>query len=209
MCKVLQKGNDITRPADRDGRGGKQIFENQIPADDPGDEFAERRVAVSVGRAGKRNHRGKFRVTKPGEGAGQSGEDEGINNGRSGVLRGGLAGEDKNAGADDRADAQRGEVDGAEGAFEAFVRQHLGLQVGDASAAKQVHAGEFQLVLSLLNEAPAVGSQANASALRFAARILWREVERIDALEMAPTFRHLAANSNRSKAPIPAAEMSC
>ncbi len=43
-----------------------------------------------------------------------------------------MAGEDENARADDRADAQRREVDGAERAFEALILERLGLQIGDA-----------------------------------------------------------------------------
>ena len=65
---------------------------------------------------------GKFRVAKPGERAGQPGEDEGINDARPGVLRGGMAGEHENARADDGADAQRREIDRAERAFEAAGR---------------------------------------------------------------------------------------
>ena len=50
------------------------------------------------------------------------------------ILRGGVAGEDENSRADDRADAQRREIDRAERAFEALVGQRFGLQIGDAPA---------------------------------------------------------------------------
>ena len=69
-----------------------------------------------------------------------------IDDARPGILRGGVAGEDENARADDGADAQRREVDGPERAFEALVLERLGLQIGDASAGEQIHAREFHWI---------------------------------------------------------------
>ncbi len=45
------------------------VFENQIPADDPGDQLAEGGVGIGVSRAGDGNHRGQFGVTEAGEDA--------------------------------------------------------------------------------------------------------------------------------------------
>jgi hypothetical protein len=38
--KVFKEADDIARPADRDRRRPKRVFQDQIPADDPGDKFA-------------------------------------------------------------------------------------------------------------------------------------------------------------------------
>ena len=42
-----------------------------------------------------------------------------------------------------RTDAQCGQIHRTQRPLEAFIRQHLGLQVGYTSAAKQIHAGNF------------------------------------------------------------------
>ena len=44
----MQKGHDVTGPADRDGDRAECIFQNQIPADNPREKFAERGIAVRV-----------------------------------------------------------------------------------------------------------------------------------------------------------------
>ena len=46
-----------------------RVFENEIPADDPGDEFAHGRVGVGISAARDGNHCGEFRVTNGGEAA--------------------------------------------------------------------------------------------------------------------------------------------
>ena len=55
--------------AHADAHVAEGVLQNQIPADDPCDEFAEGGVGVSVGRAGDGNHGGQFGVTEPGEDA--------------------------------------------------------------------------------------------------------------------------------------------
>ena len=52
----------VPAPADGDRRDRDAVLEDQVPADDPGDELAERRVAVGVGRAGDRDRRGQLGV---------------------------------------------------------------------------------------------------------------------------------------------------
>ncbi len=59
-----------------DRRRGDGVFENQIPADDPGDQFAHGRVGISVGAAGDGNHRREFGVTKAGKRAADAGDDK-------------------------------------------------------------------------------------------------------------------------------------
>ena len=46
------------------------VFENQVPADDPGKDFAQRRVRIGIGATGNRNHRRQFRITEAGKAAG-------------------------------------------------------------------------------------------------------------------------------------------
>ena len=72
-----QQRLEITGPADRHDRDDQRIFEQQIPADDPGDEFAKHRVSIGVGAAGDWNHRGEFGVAQGGRAAGDAGDDEG------------------------------------------------------------------------------------------------------------------------------------
>jgi hypothetical protein len=90
----------------------EQVLEQQVPADEPGEERAEGRVGVGVGRAGGRDHRRHLGVAERRDGGREAGEQERQDDGRPGVLRGGGAGRDEDAGADDRGDPQRGQPDG-------------------------------------------------------------------------------------------------
>ncbi len=114
QAELVQERSEVSAPADRHRRGAEQILEDQIPADDPGDELAERRVAVGVRAAGDRDHRRELGVAESGEQTAETGEDERVDDGRSGVLRRGGAGQDEDAGADDGADAEHREVERAE-----------------------------------------------------------------------------------------------
>ena len=121
---------------------GAGVLEDEVPADDPGDELAEGGVGVGVGGAGDGDHAGELGVAEAGEGADDGDEDERDGEGRAGA---GAAGEGRmmdevvgygrvekgggvelfasDGGADDRensrpddgADAEGGEGDGAEG----------------------------------------------------------------------------------------------
>ena len=59
-----------------DAHVGEGVFEDEVPADDPGDELAEGGVGVSVGGAGDGDHAGELGVTEAGEAADQGDEDE-------------------------------------------------------------------------------------------------------------------------------------
>lgn len=111
--QVGQQAHDITRPSHRHGAGGDGIFQHQGPADQPGDEFAQHGVGISVGRAGNRHHRGKLGITQRGTGADRARDHEGQDHAGTSLLRG-LGGQDENAGADDAADAKQGELNRAE-----------------------------------------------------------------------------------------------
>ncbi len=105
----VEELDQVARPADGNSGGREQIFEHQVPADEPRHAFAERRVRVRVGAAGDGNHGGELGVAQPGEDAADAGDNERQHNCRSGVLGGGEAGEHEDAGADDAADADRGQ----------------------------------------------------------------------------------------------------
>ena len=66
------------------------VLEDQVPADDPGDEFAHGGVGVGVGAAGDGDHGGEFGVAEAGEAADDGDEDEARGRGR-GRRRGGRA----------------------------------------------------------------------------------------------------------------------
>ena len=102
----------VAAPADGHRHRADRVFEDQVPADDPGEQLAQRRIGVGVGAAGDRNHRGELGVAERREPAGQAGEEVGHHDGRPGLVGRGGAGEHEDAGADDRADAQQRQVPG-------------------------------------------------------------------------------------------------
>ena len=63
-AEVAQQAHEVARPADRDGRRAERVLEDQVPADDPGDELARRRVGVGVGAARDRDHRRELGVAE-------------------------------------------------------------------------------------------------------------------------------------------------
>ena len=82
--QIAEQLHEITRPAYRHGHVADRIFQNQIPADDPGDDLAQRRVGISVGRSGNRDHRGQLAVTERRESAGDRRDDKGKRHRRAG-----------------------------------------------------------------------------------------------------------------------------
>jgi hypothetical protein len=123
--EVVEQADEIAAPSGRDRGGAEGVLENQVPADDPGDEFAQSCVAVGVGRTTNGNHRSEFGIAERGEGAGDAGDDEAKGYGGPGIVRGGRADEHEDAGADDGPDAKGDEIDRAqralEGAFAFFT----------------------------------------------------------------------------------------
>ena len=131
--EVAEQADHIARPADRDDRSGKPIFEDQERAHDPGGELADRGIAVGVSGPRNRQGRGQLGVAQAGEGADDPGDDVGEQHGRAGVERRGVAGADEDAGADDAADAEEDQVPWPQGALE-FAGPGFFLDVGDALA---------------------------------------------------------------------------
>src|SRR5215208_5379252 len=74
-AELMQQRDETAGPADRDRRRAERVLEDQVPADDPGDELAERRVGVGIGGTGDRHGGGKFGIAQRGQHAGQSGQD--------------------------------------------------------------------------------------------------------------------------------------
>ena len=125
--EALQERVEVVRPRDRDGDVADRVLDDQVPADDPGDELAERAVGVRVGGAGDGHHRGELRVAEGREAADDRRQDEGEDQRRSrarpdGVARGRRADRREDAGPDDRADAERDDVPGAERALQRVSR---------------------------------------------------------------------------------------
>ena len=142
------------------------VFEDQVPADDPGDEFAHGRVGIGVGAAGDGDHRRQLGIAERGEAADDGDQDERQRERRAGAgpaERGGVmndvveqrrvedgrgiellpgnggADDGEDAGADDRADAQRGERPGAERLLEAMLGLlRFGDQLVDGLAAEEL-----------------------------------------------------------------------
>ena len=57
-AETAEHADEIARPADRHRGRADGVFQDQVPADDPGDQLAHRGVGVSVRAARNRNHRG-------------------------------------------------------------------------------------------------------------------------------------------------------
>ncbi len=118
---------EIAGPADGDGDTGDAVFKNQIPSGDPGEKFAQGGVGIGIGRTGHGNHGGKFGIAQGRKDTGQAGEDEGEDDAGAGsgpacVSDDRRPDQHKDAGSDDRADAQRRKIPGAQRSFEAILR---------------------------------------------------------------------------------------
>ena len=128
--------DEVAGPADRHGRRAERVLEDQVPADDPGDELAERRVSVGVGGACDRHARGELGIAERGEHARQARQDHGDDDCGTGVRCGRLPGQHEDAGADDGADAEHDELSGPEHplqAARALVPELLRLDLFDRS----------------------------------------------------------------------------
>ncbi len=75
-AEPIEQIDDMGGKADADSHVRAGIFEDQIPADDPGNQLAHGGVGVGVGRAGNRNHGGEFGITETGQSANKGDEDK-------------------------------------------------------------------------------------------------------------------------------------
>ena len=127
-----QQRGEIAAPGDRDGDVADRVLEDQIPADDPGDQLAERRVGVGVGAAGLRNHRRQLGVAEAGERAHHAEQQEREDQRRPGAVAhdlavrqhlagGGRADRREDARADHRADREHDQIARAHDALQRRV----------------------------------------------------------------------------------------
>jgi hypothetical protein len=116
---------EVVRPAMGHRRRRDGVLEDQVPADDPREQLAERRVRVGVRGAGDRSHRGELGVAQGREDARQACDHEGEHEGGTGRIVGRATREHEDAGADDGADAEAGQLDGAQDPPQAVVPLHL------------------------------------------------------------------------------------
>ena len=107
QAEVLEQLVEVFAPGDADGRGADRVFEDQVPADDPGDQLAHRRVRVGVRAARHRDHRRELGVAEARERAADRRDDEPERDRRAGVVGGGGGRAHEQARADDGADAER------------------------------------------------------------------------------------------------------
>src|SRR4051794_25698079 len=84
--RVPKETDHISRPSNGDCCGTESVFKNEIPTDDPGDEFTERAVAVGVCRTRDRHCCRELRITESGEGTHDTREYHRDDNGRTGVF---------------------------------------------------------------------------------------------------------------------------
>ena len=81
----VEQVDDVGGESDADGHVGDGVFEDEVPADDPRDEFAHRGVGVGVGGAGDGDHGGEFGIAEAGEAADDGDQDQ--RDGRAPGLR--------------------------------------------------------------------------------------------------------------------------
>ena len=135
----MQDVVEVGREADGDRHVADRIFENQVPADNPREDFAERGLRIGISGTRDRDHRSKLRIAEAGERADDAGDDVGDEDGGPRVERRGVTGTDEDAGADDAADAEEHEVPRPQGPFELACPRFF-LDLGNALA--QHHASE-------------------------------------------------------------------
>ena len=141
-AEAAQQLLEVAGPRDGDGDVADRVLDDQIPADDPRHQLAERRVGVGVGGSRHRHHRRELGVAQRGEAAGDRRQHERQDDRRSGaqVIRpagGRRPDRREEAGADDRADAEGGELQRAEGALQLLAAAlGIGNQPGERLDAK-------------------------------------------------------------------------
>ena len=136
-AEVMEEFNGVAGPSDGDCGRGEQVFQNKVPANDPGEEFSEAGVGVGVGATGGGNHGSVLGVAEAGEETADARDGEGENEGGSGVICGGGAGEHEDSSADDGADTEEGELPRAEGFYEAGFVFGLVLEVIDLFSSEE------------------------------------------------------------------------
>ena len=122
-AEPAQQLAEIARPGDGHRHVAHGVLDDQVPPDDPGDELPEGRVRVRVGAAGDGHERGELGIAEGAEAASEGGDQDRDDQRWSGADVVGAAGrcradDREDSGADDRADTERDQLDGTEGALE-------------------------------------------------------------------------------------------
>jgi hypothetical protein len=107
---LLQEQGRVGGPSLRYDACPQHQLQQQVPADDPGEDLTKGEVGERVRRAGHRHGRGELRITECGQTATDRGKHEGERDTRPGEFLGRAAGQGEDAGADDHADAEDGQV---------------------------------------------------------------------------------------------------
>ena len=115
----------VVRPAVRHGGRRHRVLQNQVPADDPREQLAQRGIGVGVGRSRHRHHGRKLRIAQRRENAGHARYHEREHQRRAGAIVRGNPHQNENARADDRAHAQARELHGAKNAPKAILAAKL------------------------------------------------------------------------------------
>ena len=122
-AEAFQEGPEIIGPAYRHGDIAHGVFDNQVPADYPGDNLAQGGIGIGVSRTGDRDNRGEFSVADRGESADYRCDYEGEHDCRAGPRPEDIAGRGRadcgeNPRADYRPDAEHGELHRSQRALE-------------------------------------------------------------------------------------------
>ncbi len=122
----IQQLDEVVGPAGRDRARAHGVLEREVPADDPGEQLAQRGVGVCVGAAGQRDHGRELRVAESREGASQSRHHEREHEPRAGIVRA-QPGEHEDARADDGAHAEGRQLERSQGPPQAVRAGFLSL----------------------------------------------------------------------------------
>jgi len=76
-AEPVEQIDDVGGESYADGHVGAGVFEDQVPADDPGDEFTHGGVSVCICGAGDGNHGCQLGITEAGERADKGYENQG------------------------------------------------------------------------------------------------------------------------------------
>ena len=170
--EMLNELAKVVPPRDRDGDVADRVLEDQIPADDPGDELAERRVRVRVRDPGLRNHRRELGVAQPGEAAGDRREQEREDERRSGAGAETASPDDRRADRSAKMPAPitapiaTHEMPRAERPLEPAAPLGVRLAIGDGFRAKRDDATRPSLRVQRVRLMPASRAGARSAAHR-------------------------------------------
>src|SRR5688572_21824512 len=115
-----QQTDHVARPSDRDRGCRDRIFQNEVPAYEPGDELTHDGVGVGIRASSHWNHRSQLRVSQRGERTNGAGYSERQHQARTRAFRADGR-EHENTSADDRPDAQHHELERAERAVQTLA----------------------------------------------------------------------------------------